>query len=204
MVIEQAPIHMNIKRAIVEATEDDTELVLRRWRNTSRLFRNKPAIEAVKIERESTTGRFEEVQPLVSGQRGRQVFVNGDKDFGVWTAGQVIGLIHDIPTCAELVARIEKDAIDTLRAKLDLSTGAGSATALPVAAISAASGAAASAAEMPSQEPSGSQMSKRTVEGDLDDAKTDRVDKEQGENQPQAQLWGIGEKKGSGRRESKL
>ena len=75
---------MNIKKAIVEATEDDTELVLRRWRNTSRLFRNKPAIETVKIEKESQTGKFEEVQPLVSGQRGRQVFVNGDKDFGVW------------------------------------------------------------------------------------------------------------------------
>jgi len=204
MVIEQAPIHMNIKRAIVEATEDDTELVLRRWRNTSRLFRNKPAIEAVKVERESTTGKFEEVQPLVSGQRGRQVFVNGDKDFGVWTAGQVIGLIHDIPTCAELVARIEKDAIDTLQAKLDLSTGLGSTTALPVAAISAASGAAAPATEAPNEEPGQSHMSKRTIEGDLNDAKTDRVDKEEGENQPQAQLWGIGAKKGSGKRESKL
>jgi NAD(P)H-dependent flavin oxidoreductase YrpB (nitropropane dioxygenase family) len=80
----EAPIHINIKKAIVEATEDDTELVLRRWRNTSRLFKNKVSSEAVKIERESQTGKFEEVQPLVSGQRGRQVFLNGDKDFGVW------------------------------------------------------------------------------------------------------------------------
>ncbi|KAF2816624.1 inosine monophosphate dehydrogenase [Mytilinidion resinicola] len=110
----EAPIHMKIKEAIVEAQETDTELVLRRWRNTSRLFKNKVASEAVKIEKESTTGEFKEVAPYVSGQRGRQVFINGDKDFGVWTAGQVIGLIHDIPTCQVLISRIEREAIDTL------------------------------------------------------------------------------------------
>ncbi|KAI9746760.1 MAG: 3',5'-cyclic-nucleotide phosphodiesterase (PDEase) (3':5'-CNP), partial [Chaenotheca gracillima] len=70
--------------------------------------------DAVKVERESTTGKFEEVAPYVSGKRGREVFINGDADYGVWTAGQVIGLIHDIPTCDALVKRIEKDAIDTL------------------------------------------------------------------------------------------
>ncbi|KAK5149084.1 hypothetical protein BJ546DRAFT_41199 [Cryomyces antarcticus] len=110
----EAPIHQKIKEAIVEAQETDTELVLRRWRNTSRLFKNKVSQEAVKIERESTTGKFEEVGPYVSGKRGRQVFLNGDKDFGVWTAGQVIGLIHDIPTGAELVHRIEAEAVETL------------------------------------------------------------------------------------------
>lgn len=131
MCTVEAPIHQNIKEAIVKADENDTELVLRRWKNTSRLFKNKVSQEATKIERESTTGKFEEVGPLVSGKRGRQVFLNGDKDFGVsicpivtrsllltpiqvWTAGQVIGLIHDIPTCEELVGRIEKEAIDTI------------------------------------------------------------------------------------------
>jgi len=120
------------------------------------------------------------------------------------TAGQVIGLIHDIPTCAELVARIEKDAIDTLQAKLDLSSGVGSATALPVAAISAASGAAAPATTTAPGETGQSHMSKRAVEGDLDDAKTDRVAEDQVGNQPQAQLWGIGEQKEQRKRESKL
>lgn len=110
----EAPIHINIKKEIVKAQETDTQLVLRRWKNTSRLYKNKVTNEAVKIERESTTGKFEEVGPLVSGQRGRKVFENGDPDFGVWTAGQVIGLIHDIPTCAELISRIEKEAEDTL------------------------------------------------------------------------------------------
>jgi NADH:quinone reductase (non-electrogenic) len=83
MCTQEAPIHENIKKAIVEAQETDTELVLRRWRNTSRLFSNKVAKEAVKVEKESTTGKFEEVAPYVSGKRGRQVFLNGDKDFGV-------------------------------------------------------------------------------------------------------------------------
>ena len=114
MCTVEAPIHVNIKEAIVGAQETETELVLRRWRNTSRLFSNKVAKEAVKAERESTSGKFEDVAPYVSGQRGRQVFLNGDKDFGVWTAGQVIGLIHDIPTCEELIKRIEREAIETL------------------------------------------------------------------------------------------
>jgi NAD(P)H-dependent flavin oxidoreductase YrpB (nitropropane dioxygenase family) len=110
----EAPIHVNIKQAIVDASEHDTELVLRRWRNTSRLFKNKVASEAVKIEKTSPTGKFEEVAPYVSGKRGREVFINGDKDFGVWTAGQVIGLIHDVPTCEQLMRRIEKEAIETI------------------------------------------------------------------------------------------
>ena len=73
----------------MDAQETDTELVLRRWKNTSRLFKNKMTEAATKVERESTTGKFEEVQGYVSGQRGKEVFINGDKDYGVWTAGQV-------------------------------------------------------------------------------------------------------------------
>lgn len=114
----EAPIHHNIKETIVKADENDTELVLRRWKNTNRLFKNKVTDEALKIERESTTGKFEEVQPLVSGQRGRQVFLNGDPDYGVWTAGLCIGLIKDIPTCEVLVSRIEQEALDTINKQL--------------------------------------------------------------------------------------
>jgi NAD(P)H-dependent flavin oxidoreductase YrpB (nitropropane dioxygenase family) len=83
MCTVEAPIHHNIKQAIVDAEETDTELVLRRWRNTSRLFANRVAKEAVRAERASVTGKFEEVAPLVSGKRGRQVFLNGDVDYGV-------------------------------------------------------------------------------------------------------------------------
>lgn len=114
MCTVEAPIHNNIKQAIVDAQETDTDLVLRRWKNTSRLFRNKVTEAALKIEKESTTGEFKEVQPYVAGSRGRQVFLNGDKDFGVWTAGQVIGLIHDIPTCNELMTRIEIEAVESM------------------------------------------------------------------------------------------
>ncbi|KAF2280005.1 enoyl-reductase I [Westerdykella ornata] len=120
MATVEAPIHQNIKQAIVDAQETDTELVLRRWRNTSRLFANKVAKAAVAVERTSQTGKFEEVAEYVSGKRGRQVFINGDKDFGVWTAGQVMGLIHDIPTCKELLARIEREAVDALKKNLAL------------------------------------------------------------------------------------
>lgn len=79
----EAPIHHNIKQAIVDAQESDTALVLRRWKNTSRLFANKVALEAVNIEKTSPTGEFKEVAEYVSGKRGRQVFLNGDKDYGV-------------------------------------------------------------------------------------------------------------------------
>lgn len=115
MATVEAPIHINIKQEIVKAEETDTVLLLRRWRNTSRLYKNKVAEEALKIEQESTTGKFEEVGPLVSGKRGKEVFVNGDPNFGVWTTGQVIGLIHDIPTCDELLTRIEKEAASALQ-----------------------------------------------------------------------------------------
>jgi len=121
----EAPIHQKVKEAIVEAQETDTELVLRRWKNTSRLFANKIAKEAVKVERESTSGKFEDVAPYVSGKRGREVFINGDVDFGVWTAGQVIGLIHDIPSCEELLTRIERDAEETLNRASALIVGRG-------------------------------------------------------------------------------
>ena len=110
----EAPIHHNIKQAIVNANETDTQLVMRRWTNTTRLFKNKVTEEVVKVEKESKTGKFEEIQPLVSGRRGREVFLQGDKEAGVWTAGQVIGLIHDIPTCQHLIERIEREATEQL------------------------------------------------------------------------------------------
>lgn len=135
MCTVEAPIHINIKEAIVKAQETDTNLVLRKWRNTSRLFKNEASTKAYQIENDPKTTEFKDVQPYVSGQRGRQVFINGDKDFGVsflrcemyevkdlmltmlqvWTAGQVVGLINDIPTCADLVSRIESEAVESLK-----------------------------------------------------------------------------------------
>ncbi|KAH7175888.1 hypothetical protein EDB81DRAFT_27793 [Dactylonectria macrodidyma] len=120
MCTVEAPLHVKVKEQIVRAQETDTTLLMRRWTNTTRLFKNKAALDGLKVERESTTGKFEEIAPYVSGKRGREVFINGDVEHGVWTAGQVIGLIHDIPTCDVLVKRIEKEAEATLRERLAL------------------------------------------------------------------------------------
>lgn len=120
MCTVEAPLHQNIKDQIVRSQETDTTLLMRRWTNTTRLFKNKVALEAVKVERESKTGEFSEIAPLVSGKRGKEVFSTGDPEHGVWTTGQVMGLIHDIPTCDVLVKRIEKEAEATLQEKLSL------------------------------------------------------------------------------------
>ena len=73
-------------------------------------MRNKNSIakQVIEIEKASTTPDFKMIQPLVAGVRGRKVFIEGDKEAGVWTAGQVVGLIDDIPSCEELLARIEE------------------------------------------------------------------------------------------------
>ncbi|KAH6668927.1 2-nitropropane dioxygenase-like protein [Halenospora varia] len=110
----ESPIHENIKRTIVQGSEHDTELLLRKFKNTSRLYKNKVAIEAKKIETENVDSKFEDVQSLVSGQRGKKVFIDGDANAGVWTVGPVLGVIQDIPTCEALLKRIELDAIQTI------------------------------------------------------------------------------------------
>lgn len=79
----ETPIHQSIKRTIVDAQETDTAILLRRWKNSMRLFNNKVAKEATEVEKTSLEGKFEEVAPYVSGKRGREVYLNGDRDFGV-------------------------------------------------------------------------------------------------------------------------
>jgi len=108
MCTVEAPIHGNVKKAIVEATERDTSLMFRTLHNTARVYKNKVSLEVVATEKKGC--EFKDVQHLVSGQRGRQVYINGDKEFGVWSMGQVAGLIDDIPTCKVLVERIVDDA----------------------------------------------------------------------------------------------
>ena len=108
MCTVEAPIHDNIKQEIVKATEHDTVLMLRSFRNTARIFKNAVAKEVVKIEK-TGTAEFKDVQPLVSGARGRTVYTTGDSDAGVWSAGQCIGLITDVPTCEALISRIERE-----------------------------------------------------------------------------------------------
>ncbi|KAI8911247.1 nitronate monooxygenase [Powellomyces hirtus] len=110
MCTEEAPVHHSVKEAIVKATEKDTTLMFRTMHNTARVFKNAVSQEVVKIEKRPGGATFADIQPLVSGQRGREVFTKGDLDYGVWTAGQVVGLIDDIPSCKVLCERMVKDA----------------------------------------------------------------------------------------------
>lgn len=116
---QEAPIHNNIKESMVNATERDTSLIFRTLHNSARVFRNKVAKEVIEIERKPGGAEFSEVAPLVSGARGKLVYENGDPDHGIWTAGQIVGLIKDIPTCEVLVKRIVQEAEDTIRGRLD-------------------------------------------------------------------------------------
>ena len=115
MATVEAPMHMDIKKKLVAADENSTILVMRRWNNTARLFRNSVSEEVAKIERESSTGDFSEVYPLMSGARGKKVYETGDPEFGIWWAGVSAGLIKDIPTCEELLKRIEKQYAERVK-----------------------------------------------------------------------------------------
>ncbi|KAJ7913525.1 putative 2-Nitropropane dioxygenase [Mycena leptocephala] len=110
----QSPIHQNIKEKIVASSEQDTVHIFRTLHNTSRVFKNKVSMEVVKIERRPGGAKFEDIRDLVSGQRGRLVYENGDADYGIWSAGLSVGLINDIPTCEDLLRSLEKGVEDVI------------------------------------------------------------------------------------------
>jgi len=108
MCTKESPIHQVIKEKIVANDERETDLIFRTMRNTSRVAKNAVSQQVVAMEKEGAT--FEQVRELVAGARGKMVYATGNADEGIWSAGQVQGLIHDIPSCAELVSRIMRDA----------------------------------------------------------------------------------------------
>ena len=110
----RSPIHQNIKDKIVASNEQDTVHIFRTLHNTARVFKNGVAQQVVALERRPGGAKFEDVRDLVSGQRGRLVYELGDPEHGIWSAGIVIGLIKDIPTCEELVRRIEVEAEEAI------------------------------------------------------------------------------------------
>ena len=118
MVTKEAPIHDNVKQKMIEATELDTELIYRSFRNTARVFKNSVAEQVVEIESRPGETKFEDIQPLVQGVKGRELFDGGDLDKGIWSAGMIVGLIDDNPSCEELVARIVEEAEDILSNRL--------------------------------------------------------------------------------------
>jgi len=110
----ESPIHQNIKEKIVASTEQDTVHIFRTLRNTARVFKNKVADEVVALERRPGGAKFEDIRDLVSGARGKVVYEGGDPDYGIWSAGIAMGLINDIPTCQELLSRIEREASEII------------------------------------------------------------------------------------------
>ncbi len=105
----EAPVHEKVKQRLVEASELDTQLILRKFRNTARVFRNSVAREVAEVERRPES-EFADIASLVSGARGAVVLETGDLEHGIWWAGVSAGLVHDIPTVAELIERIVADA----------------------------------------------------------------------------------------------
>ena len=107
---QEAPVHENVKQALVEASELDTRLIMRGLRNTERVLNN-PGVERL-IEKEKTLGadlKFEDIIPEVAGIYPR-VMQEGAVDAGAWSCGMVAGLIHDVPTVKELIDRIMSEA----------------------------------------------------------------------------------------------
>lgn len=118
MATKEAPIHQNVKDALVAADERDTRLIMRPLRNTERVLVN-PAVEKIiSIEQEKGAETdIKDIMELVGGVYPK-VMQEGTVEAGAWSCGMVAGLIHDIPTCEELIERIVGGAEDIIRERL--------------------------------------------------------------------------------------
>ncbi|GAB3676009.1 NAD(P)H-dependent flavin oxidoreductase [Salinisphaera aquimarina] len=115
---KEAPVHENVKQAILAASENDTRLVMRPLRNTERVLTN-VAVERL-LEKERAIGagiKFEDIAAEVAGVYPR-VMLDGDMDAGAWSCGMVAGLVYDIPSVKELVDRIMREADELIRGRL--------------------------------------------------------------------------------------
>ena len=119
MVTKEAPIHENVKRAILEASELDTKLVMRPLRNTERVLQN--AATDRLLEKEERLGKDLKIDDIMEEVAGvyPKIMIDGDMDAGVWSCGMVAGLIHDIPTCQDLIETIMSEAESLIRKRLE-------------------------------------------------------------------------------------
>lgn len=116
---KEAPVHDNVKQALVAATELDTRLIMRAIRNTERVLKNSTVDRLLEIEREKGKAlKIEDIHDQVAGIYPK-VMIDGDMDAGAWSCGMVAGLIHDVPTCKELIDRIMAEAEQLIRARLE-------------------------------------------------------------------------------------
>lgn len=119
----EAPIHPEIKNALVRASERETNLIFRTLHNTGRVLRNAVSDEVVATERRPGGCEFKDIQPLVAGQRGRTALQTGEVNSGLVWAGQTVGMVQDVPTCAELLERMVADCRAALARASNLVTG---------------------------------------------------------------------------------
>jgi len=118
LATKEAPVHDNVKEAIVNATELDTRLIMRGLKNTERVLKNKAVEELVELEKEKGDSiTFEEVAPFVVAKY-KNIMQNGMMDEGAWSCGMVAGLIHDVPTCQELIDTIMGEAESIISQRL--------------------------------------------------------------------------------------
>ncbi len=118
MATREAPIHANIKQAIVDADERDTTHIFRTVNNTERVFKNKQAVKVREIEAEHP-GDFSKIYPLVRGELYRQSFQEtGDTQSSVWSCGQSIGLIDEVKSCKQMVEDIMVEAVEVIESRL--------------------------------------------------------------------------------------
>lgn len=115
---KEAPVHQNVKNALVAAAELDTRLIMRSLRNTERVLKNANVDRLLEIEREKGDKlKIDDIHDQVAGVYPR-IMLDGQMDAGAWSCGMVAGLIHDIPTCKELVDRIMAEAETIIRTRL--------------------------------------------------------------------------------------
>ncbi|MCZ6764933.1 MAG: nitronate monooxygenase family protein, partial [Alphaproteobacteria bacterium] len=116
---QEAPVHENVKRAIIAATETDTRLIMRPLRNTERVLNN-AAVERL-LEKEALLGKDIKIEDIIDEVAGvyPKIMIDGDLDAGAWSCGMVAGLIHDLPTCKELIERIMSEAETLIRSRLE-------------------------------------------------------------------------------------
>ena len=118
MATKEAPIHDNVKKALVAASELDTRLIMRALRNTERVLKNKAVDKVVEIEREKGAAlKIADIHDQVAGAYPK-IMIDGDMDAGAWSCGMVAGLIKDVPTVKELIDRIMADAERIIRNRL--------------------------------------------------------------------------------------
>lgn len=122
MATREAPINDRLKQVLVSASELDSQLILRRFKNTARVFRNAVAEKVAEIE-ERPDVEFSDVAHLVSGERGAEVLETGDLERGIFWAGLSAGLVYDVPTVGELVARMIADAESIISGRLSAMIG---------------------------------------------------------------------------------